>query len=202
MTEAILALVPDYGLLIVFIVVFLGTFGAPMPTSMLVLAAGGFAASGDLNVWAVLGITLLAFLIGDQLAFGAAKSVGPKILSTLRRNTTASRLVDRADALLDERGPAAVFLSHTVLSPTCAYVTYLGGLTGLTRMAHSTAAIAGASVWNGAYVGLGYAFASRLNDISTIMGNLIGMIAAGAVLWVSFRWLHHRWEEGHHLTEA
>jgi len=193
MTETLLALVPDYGLLIIFTAVFIGSFGVPAPTSMLVLAAGGFAATGDLSIWGVLGTTLLAFLVGDQLAFSLGQKAGPTILGWLNTFQSMSRLVERAKALLDARGGLAVFLGHTVISPTCAYVTYLSGMGGVSRRAFSLGAIPGATAWTGLYTGIGYGFASRLSELSSLVGNMLGMVGASVALVLSAVWLRKRW---------
>ena len=50
MTDWFLALVPDYGLWLVALTTFLSCLALPVPSSMLMLAAGGFAAAGDLTL--------------------------------------------------------------------------------------------------------------------------------------------------------
>jgi membrane-associated protein len=53
MTDTLFALVPTYGPYLILACVFLSCLAVPLPSSLLVLASGGFAASGDLEVWAV-----------------------------------------------------------------------------------------------------------------------------------------------------
>ena len=53
MTELIFELLAGYGVAIVFIVTFLSCFALPIPSSLLMLASGGFAATGDLSLMAV-----------------------------------------------------------------------------------------------------------------------------------------------------
>ena len=60
MTDLFLPLVADYGLYIVFGVVFLSCFAVPTPSSPVMLVAGGFAAAGDLLLWAVGSAALVA----------------------------------------------------------------------------------------------------------------------------------------------
>ena len=49
MTDSVLALVPDYGIFLVFGVVLLACLAVPLPASVLVLTSGSFAAAGDLR---------------------------------------------------------------------------------------------------------------------------------------------------------
>ncbi|NBT33764.1 MAG: DedA family protein, partial [Rhodobacteraceae bacterium] len=53
MTDTLLALVPTYGVWLIFGSVLLSCFALPIPSSILVMTAGGFAASGDLVLWQV-----------------------------------------------------------------------------------------------------------------------------------------------------
>ena len=53
MTETVLALVPSYGLLLVALGTFFSCLALPVPSSLIMLSAGGFAAAGDLVLWQV-----------------------------------------------------------------------------------------------------------------------------------------------------
>jgi len=48
MTDLILTLAADYGVPLLFSVTFLSCLALPVPSSLLMLASGGFAAAGDL----------------------------------------------------------------------------------------------------------------------------------------------------------
>ena len=67
MTEWLLELVPHYGTWLVAVVTFLSCLALPVPSSILMLAAGGFAASGDLMLWQVTGAALAGAILGDQI---------------------------------------------------------------------------------------------------------------------------------------
>ncbi|QIE43394.1 DedA family protein (plasmid) [Rhodobacteraceae bacterium SC52] len=194
MTDYVLGLIPEYGLYVVFIVVVLACLAAPLPASLLVLAAGSFSAAGDLVLWQVLAVTCLAFIIGDQLAFRIARTAGPSVLRLLRRDKKMAALVARSEALLQKRGGAAVLLSHTIVSPTCAYVSYLCGAGGMPYGMFSAYAGIGALLWSLAYVGLGYVFAGQLSQVSDVLSNFSGLVVAGVFVVGSIAWLIRRWK--------
>ena len=50
MTEWLLGLVPQYGMYLLAVCTFASCLALPIPASMLMLAAGGFVASGDLSL--------------------------------------------------------------------------------------------------------------------------------------------------------
>ena len=194
MTEIVLGLVPDYGLYLVFSVVMLACLAAPLPASMLVLAAGSFAAAGDLVLWQVFAVASLAFIAGDQVAYGIARSAGPVVLGRLRQNRKIKPIIARSEDLLERKGGLAVLLSHTVVSPTCPYVSYLCGAGGMSYFAFSGPAIIGAILWTTAYVGLGYTFADQLTQVSEILSNFFGFVIAGVAVVGSAIWLRRQWK--------
>ena len=53
MTDWLLALVPTYGLWLIAGTTFASCLALPIPASVIMLAAGGFAAAGDLVLWQV-----------------------------------------------------------------------------------------------------------------------------------------------------
>lgn len=201
MTDYVLGLIPDYGLYVVFGVIVLACLAAPLPASVLVLATGSFAAVGDLVLWQVLTVTCLAFVIGDQLAYQIARMAGPGLLSRLRHAPKMDRLITRSEDLLSRRGGTAVLLSHTLLSPTCPYVSYLCGAGGMARARFSSYALLGAALWTTSYAGLGYVFANQLTQVSEILSDFIGLIAAAAVVVLSGLWLRHLWHAHHSDTD-
>lgn len=194
MTEYVLGLVPTYGLYLIFAVVTLACLAVPLPASILVLAAGSFAAAGDLTLWQVLLVSFAAFVVGDQLAFRIAHVAGPSLLRRLRVNKKMDGLITKSESLLHTRGKVAVLLSHTVLSPTCAYVSYLCGAGGMNWSSFSLAAGIGAALWTAAYVGLGYAFADQLSQVTDILSNFFGFVIAACFLLGSGYWLLRQWK--------
>jgi membrane-associated protein len=69
MTEIAFALVADYGVIIVFCVTFLSCLALPVPSSLLMLASGGFAATGDLALYAVGWSAFGGAVLGDNSGY-------------------------------------------------------------------------------------------------------------------------------------
>ncbi len=195
MIDTLLALVPQYGLWVIFIVVTLACLAVPLPAFFMVLAAGGFASVGDLTLWSVLITVFSAFVLGDMLAFTLGHHIGGPLLVRLRRSKRSAPLIRRSEALLQARGGIAVLLSHTVLSPTCAYVTYLCGAGGLAFRRYAASAVPGALIWSGAYVLIGYAFAENLEQVATILGDFLGVVLAGFIFLAALYLLRKRWKK-------
>ncbi len=168
-TEALLSLVPLYGLFLIGSVVVLTCLAVPLPASMLVMASGGFAAAGDLILWQVIVVAFTAFVIGDQLAFTIARWGGARLSTRLRNSRRRAVMIDRAEGLVDRWGALAVVASRTILSPLGPTVSYICGGMGLDRLRFSVASVLGAALWSAGYPLLGYGFAERIDDIGEVL---------------------------------
>lgn len=189
MTDWLLGLVPQYGLWLLAATTFLSCLALPLPASILMLTAGGFAAAGDLVLWQAFGAAAAGGIAGDQLGYWAGRGFGARVLARLRRDTGRDRLLAKADALIDRRGVLAVFLTRWLLSPLGPYVNLVAGSTGYGWGRFTAAGAAGEAVWAGLYVGFGYGFAGNVEAASEALGSALGMVAgAGAVLALGY-WL-------------
>lgn len=195
MTDALLALVPTYGIWLVFFSLTLSCLALPLPSSILVMAAGAFAAAGDMVLWQVQAAALAGFVIGDQIAYGVAATGGARLIARLRSHRKFDALFIRAETMLARFGTLAVFLSRTIFSPVGPYLGYLSGLVRLRWLGFTLASVAGAICWCAAYSLLGYFFASRIAQIAGAIGNALGLLLAIAAIGALGWYLWTRWRE-------
>lgn len=189
MIDTILGLVPSYGAYLVALCVALSCLAVPLPSSMLVLAAGGFAASGDLDLWQVGLGAFAGFVIGDQIAYQIGKRGGIAVKARLAKGPKRAAMIGKAESFVDRHGSWAVLASRTIVSPLGPYVGFVGAAAGMTWMRFTFPAVFGAANWSAGYAGLGYAFADRIADIANLLGNLAGAIMALALVVGSGIWL-------------
>lgn len=193
MTEYALGLIADFGLYFVAACVFFASLALPLPASVLVLAAGAFAATGDLSIEQVLLVTFSSFVLGDQAAFRLARRAGKPLLGRLRENPRSAALVERSDTLVADYGLAAVLISHTLLSPTAAYVAYICGASSMRWQSFSLVAAGGAAIWTLSLVYVGYAFSPRLGQMADLTTDIVIASAALVTVIALGKWLHGRW---------
>lgn len=197
MTEFILSLVPSYGLFLLFAVVAVACLAIPLPSSMLIMASGGFAAAGDLMLWQVIAVGFIAYTVGDHLAFLLARRLGPSLVSRLSNNRKLGPVIRSSENLVASHGRSAIFISHAILSPTAPYVTYISGASGMRWPPFACAAIPGAALWVLIYVMLGYGVASQLAQLTDILRDFTGIISAATVAILVALWLRKRWHSMH-----
>ena len=180
MTDWVLAAVPTYGPWLVALVTFLSCLAVPVPASILMLAAGGFAAAGDLVLWQVAGGALAGAVGGDQTGYWAARKGGARLLDRVATGARA-RMIERAAAFIAAKGALAVFLSRWLVSPLGPYANVITGATRFGWLPFTIAGVTGEAVWVGLYIGAGYGFGGNLEAATQFAGSILGFMAAGAV---------------------
>jgi membrane-associated protein len=191
MTDWLLALVPTYGPWLLFVATFLSCVALPIPASVLMLAAGGFVAAGDLGLASSAGAAWAGAVAGDQAGYGVGRfGVGRfRFGRPVQTGSAASGPFARATDMLARRGGLAVFFSRWLVSALGPYVNLAGGAAGLPCARFTFWSIAGEGVWVGLYVGLGATFAGNLEAASQQAVSILGFLAAGAVAIGLGAWL-------------
>ena len=189
MTEWLLTLVPTYGLWLLASVTFMACLALPVPCSILMLAAGGFVASGDLVLWQVMGSALSGAVLGDQVGFRMGKTGGAGFLARLSAHPSRGALIARAVDLMDRRGAVGIFFTRWLFAPVGPWANFAAGASGFNYRRFTLWAILGESVWVGLYVLLGYGFAGNIEAASDMAGSVLGILAGVAAMLGFGYWL-------------
>lgn len=160
--------------------------GLPVPSIPFLLAVGALAGAGRLNLVFVLALGVLAALLADLLWYYAGRRRGPKVLQLLcRLSFEPEACVHSAQRVFAKHGARSLLVAKFI--PGLNLVA--PPLAGLVRMRVPRFLLfdgAGAFVWVGAYVGLGYLFSDQLQQIaayatrlsSSLLVILIGSVSA------------------------
>ncbi|MCF2872273.1 DedA family protein [Octadecabacter sp. G9-8] len=178
MTDIVLTLVTDYGVMIVFCVTFLSCLALPVPSSLLMITSGGFAATGDLVLTSVLAAAFLGAVLGDNTGYWIARALGDKLGDWLDKHPKRSALKAKGTAFMEKRGGSSVFFSCWLVAPLGPYINYISGITKFTWLRFAMWGVLGEIVWVGLYVGLGHTFADNISGLASVMGNASGFITA------------------------
>ncbi len=178
MTDWLLGLVPQYGVYLLAAATFASCLALPIPASILMIAAGGFVASGDLSLVESAGAALGGALIGDQAGYFGGRWGGSHLIQRL--SARADPLA-RATTLLATRGGIAVFLSRWLVSALGPHVNIAAGAAGLPWLRFTLWGALGEAVWVAVYVGAGFTFSGNLAAASGMAVDLLGLLATGAV---------------------
>ena len=178
MTETFLAIVVAWGSYAVGLSAFLSCLLVPIPTALVMLAGGAFAATEDLALGAVLFAGWAGAVLGDQTGFRIGQALGPRLESVAARRPKTARAFAKARRLVDEKGALAVFFSTWALAPLGPYVNFAAGAGGMGALRFTVWDALGEAIWVGFYVMMGYAFSSEITQLAELLSSVAGFVVA------------------------
>jgi membrane protein DedA with SNARE-associated domain len=180
-TDWLLAGLVTTGVPLLFLTTYLSCLMVPVPSSLVMLAGGAFAAGGDLSLFSVTLAAYLGAVLGDQTGFVASRMFAGRIDRVMTAREATARMIAAARTRLERSGGMTVFLTRWLMSPLGPYVNLAAGATGFGWLRFSLASAAGEAVWVTLYTGLGWSFASYIDMIADLSGNITAGLAAAMV---------------------
>jgi membrane protein DedA with SNARE-associated domain/rhodanese-related sulfurtransferase len=189
-------LIAQYGLALVFVNVLLERAGLPLPATPTLLICGALAATGRLSVWWILGLALLACVIGDTVWYAAGRYYGRRVMKFLCRvSLSPDSCVRTTENRFERWGRLTLVLAKFVPGLS----TVARPLAGAMRMPLGSFELLnglGSILWAGAAIGTGMLFQTqigmvllRLREMGTIAGELTLLVV---LLYVAYKWWERR----------
>lgn len=189
MSDLALDLLASGGVWALFAAAFLSCLALPIPTSLMMLTGGAFAASGDFALWQVMLGAFLGAVLGDQAGYFIGRFGGARLLRRLARGPARRAALVRAKDLVQRRGAWGVFFSTWALAPLGPWANVAAGATGLSWRRFTFADVPGEVIWVGLYTSLGALFAAHIGSIAAVMSNLVGLVVALALALIMALWI-------------
>jgi membrane protein DedA with SNARE-associated domain len=103
----------QYGYPILFLVIFVESFGIPAPGQTLLITAALFAATGNLHLWLVLVVAFAAAVLGDNIGYLIGHKGGHKLLFRYARRFGVSQArMEKIFERFNHHGGWFVFLAR------------------------------------------------------------------------------------------
>jgi membrane protein DedA with SNARE-associated domain/membrane-associated phospholipid phosphatase len=202
MPESLALLLARYGYLVVFFGVFLENAGVPVPGETVLLAAAFFAHQGTLSLPWVIGIAVVAAILGDNLGYWIGRR-GGRSLAT-RHGAVVGLTPARLAALEDffnRHGAKTVFLARFVTGLR-VFAALVAGISGLRWPRFAFYNAAGAVTWAVAVGVAGYLFAESWDLLHRWLGRA-GLFGIGlAIALVLLTLAHRHWSRLAAAAEA
>ena len=184
-------LLTQYGLAVIFVWAFAVQAGAPAPAVPMLLGAGALSGAGRMNLASAIAAAMAATVVADVVWYSLGRSHGTRVLELLCRfSLDPDSLIRHAKERF-----VAHRLRYLVLAKFLPGVNPLAaGLAGSVpiRLARFVLyAAAGALLWAGAWMALGYFGADVIARIATGAGRLgtplVILIVAALVLYLAYK---------------
>ncbi|MBN1219737.1 MAG: VTT domain-containing protein [Anaerolineae bacterium] len=194
LTELFLTGMITYGPPALGLALLLGALGIPLPSTLLLLAAGAFVRQGVLDGVTASGLGLLGAVLGDSASY----AMGYFARGWVQRRFGQSATWQKAEATFKRRGGLAIYLTRFLLTPLAIPTNLIAGGSGYPYWRFLGYDVAGEFTWIVLYGGVGYAVGSQWELISQFIsdfsGLLVGLVILGIGLYFLVRrfWINRR----------
>lgn len=196
MAHEIIALIAQYGLLLVFVNVLVEQAGVPVPAVPTLVVAGALAATDRLPVIGVVLAAVLACLLSDLAWYGAGRRFGSGVMRTICRISLSPDSCVKQSELRFQRWRGRVLLIAKFVPGLSTVAPPLVGAMGLRIPTFLLLDGLGSLLWAGLAVGLGYAFAEQIDVVlaalagaGTVAFELLLVLLA---LYIVIKWWQRR----------
>ncbi|CAM3656448.1 VTT domain-containing protein [Polaromonas hydrogenivorans] len=175
----------QYGLLAVFLGVFIEQVGAPIPAFPFLLMAGMDGVNNSIFAVLALAVAAVASMLADLIWFWAGRRHGQRVLSLLCKiSISPDSCVRQSELSFARSGVATLVISKFVPGLSTLAPPPMAGALGMSTRTFVIFNLAGSALWAGSGIALGIVFHSQIQSLLTVLGELGN--AALAVVGILF----------------
>jgi membrane protein DedA with SNARE-associated domain len=181
---------------VLFAVVFAEQLGLPVPALPFLLGAGALAGMGVANPAAALGLALVAAVLADIVWYEAGRRRGGSILNLLCRiSIEPDSCVRRTEDVFARYGSRTLLVAKFV--PGLGTVAPpLAGVIGMSLPRFLVWDAAGAALWAGGSMALGFVFRDQIETAAEsavgLGGRLTALVGVAFAGWLAWKWSERR----------
>ncbi len=192
--------VQHYGYPALWVIVFVAAAGAPISGSLLLFAAGAFAAFGDFNIVILFLVALSATVMGDNLGYYIGRKVGSPLLAWFERQTRfrlfSPETLARGLEYFRRRTGWAVFITRFLIVVLGGAINFLAGIEQYSYRKFLFWDITGQFLGAVITLGLGYISGESWDEVAGLFGAfstfLLAFLVASAIAVVVIRKVRQR----------
>ena len=191
--DYLLGMLSAYGATVLFGALLVGCIGVPLPSTLMLIAAGSFVEQGDMNQWWVLGLASAGAILGDNVGYALGLWGGHQMARRLSGWVGGENKLQEAVGWSERWGGTGIFLSRWLLTPLGPWVNLMSGITGYPWHRFLFFDVTGELLWVVLYVMLGRFFSDQVQTTGEVFGDFtwlfVGLLAAALLGWRLIRYL-------------
>lgn len=188
------ALTAQYGMwtyAILFLIVFAetGLVVTPfLPGDSMLFAAGAICSLGSMDVMVLMGLLMIAAILGDSVNYAIGKNVGPRLFSSTKSKFLNKQHLDKTHAFYEKHGGKTIILARfmPIIRTFAPFVAGVGSMRYRTFFVYN---VVGAIVWVASFTMLGYYFGNQplvKKNFTLVIGAII-VISVLPAIWEIIR---------------
>ena len=194
LVQGVREVVYSFGYPGVFVLIALANLYLPIPTELVLPLAGSLVAQGRFSFLAVLAAATAGSLVGALVVYSLGRRLGEenlrRFVGRFGRLAFVYELdLDKASRWFERHGAKAVIIARLVPG-VGSLISVPAGLERMPVWRFVAYTALGSALWNGAFVGLGWALGSQwrlARQYAHILQYLVMAAVAGAILWFLWR---------------
>ncbi|NGP59546.1 DedA family protein [Paenibacillus thiaminolyticus] len=186
--DLLLHWIGQFGYPALFLALWLGIVGMPVPDEVIVMTGGAVSGMNILHPLPAFVLTYLGVVSGLSVGFMIGRGIGVPILERLRRRSRMERCLEVAEGLIRRYGSLAICLSYFL--PVVRHVIpYLVGVNRMTFKRYALYAYSAGFIWTLLFFSMGWALGSRVEAVGQLLYRYglyaaALIIVAGGVFWI------------------
>ena len=185
MSAFFISALQHYGYPALWLVVFVAAAGAPISGSLLLFAAGAFAAFGDLNMFILYPVALSAAVMGDNLTYFIGRRLGTALVAWIERQKRfrwiTPQALERGRIYFRGRASWAIFITRFLIVALGGPINLLAGLELYPYRSFLFWDVSGQMLSAALSLGLGFIFAESWEEVAGLFGAFSSLVLAGIV---------------------
>jgi len=188
------ALTAQYGMwtyAILFLIVFAetGLVVTPfLPGDSMLFAAGAICSLGSMDVTVLMGLLMIAAVLGDGVNYAIGKKVGPRLFTSSTSKFLNKQHLDRTHAFYEKHGGKTIILARfmPIIRTFAPFVAGVGSMRYRTFFIYN---VVGAIVWVASFTMLGFFFGNQplvKKNFTLVIGAII-VISVLPAIWEIIR---------------
>ena len=186
----------QYGYPVLWLVVFFAAVGAPISGSLLLFAAGAFAALDDFNIFILFPVALSAAVLGDNLGYFIGRRVGVALVGWLEKQKRfrfiTPQSMERGREYFRRRAGWTIFITRFLIVVLGGPVNIVAGLELYPYPNFLFWDVSGQILSVLLSLGLGFVFARSWEEVAAVFGSLSSLVLALLVVLFLFSMLMRR----------
>jgi membrane protein DedA with SNARE-associated domain len=176
----------------VFLCVFIGNLGIPVPEETVLLVAGFLAGRGDLSLEPLYLVGIGSAVVGDCCGFVFGRTGGQRLFERLAQRFAFVRTrYERLQNFFKVHGSKAVFMARFVAGARFM-AGPMAGAAGMSFLRFLGWNVSGALIWCSLIISVGYLLGDELEWVAHVVHTAshwlaLGIFLLGAGIWLYFR---------------
>lgn len=185
-----------HGYSVLFLWVLAEQLGLPLPATPLLLAAGALAGTGHMNLWVAIGLAVIASMLSDVSWYQFGRLRGGKVLSLLCRiSLEPDSCVRKTENAFVRQGARSLLIAKFVPGLN-TMAPPLAGIIGMRFGRFVLFDAAGALLYIGSFVVVGYVFSDQLQEVAARVASLgflvLVILAGGLAAYIAWKYTQRR----------